>query len=81
LAATKDASVAQLAIAWVAARGEDVVPVVGARRPDQVETAINSTRVSLTRDELQEIEALVPRGVAQGDRYPIQLMAELDSER
>jgi aryl-alcohol dehydrogenase-like predicted oxidoreductase len=81
IAAQKDASTAQLAVAWVAAQGDDVVPVVGSRRPDQVGSMVDSTRLSLTRDDLDQIEALVPRGAAHGQRYPAALMAELDSER
>jgi aryl-alcohol dehydrogenase-like predicted oxidoreductase len=80
LATAKDASVAQIAIAWVAAQGEDIVPLVGARRRAQVHTAIDSTRIHLTHDELAQIEALVPRGAAHGERYPRQFMADLDSE-
>lgn len=81
LAAAKDASVAQLAIAWVAAQGEDIVPVVGARRPDQVATLVGSGRVSLSPEELARIDELIPPGAARGDRYPRQGMADLDSER
>ncbi|SEH03832.1 Predicted oxidoreductase [Nonomuraea solani] len=81
LAAAKDASVAQLAIAWVAARGEDIVPVVGSRRPGQVATLAGSVHVSFSAAELAHIEQLIPRGSAQGDRYPSHLMADLDSER
>lgn len=81
LAAAKDASVAQLAIAWVAAQGEDIVPVVGARRPDQVATLVGSGRVSLSPEELARIDELIPPGAAHGDRYPSQGMADLDSER
>ena len=81
LADAKGASIAELAIAWVAAQGEDIVPVVGSRRVDQVATLIDSDRVSFSPDELAQIEELIPRGAARGDRYPSQLMAELDSER
>ncbi|MEU5839013.1 aldo/keto reductase [Streptomyces diacarni] len=81
LAAEKNATVAQLAIAWVAAQGDDMVPVIGARRPEQVATMTDATRLSLTGDDLARIEALVPRGAARGARYPAPLMAELDSER
>ncbi|MEV4224620.1 aldo/keto reductase [Nonomuraea sp. NPDC049725] len=81
LAAAKDATIAQLAIAWVASRGEDIVPVVGARRLDQVGALIDSVRVSLGDDELARIEELIPRGAAKGDRYPSRHMADLDSER
>ncbi|WP_223189430.1 aldo/keto reductase [Nonomuraea terrae] len=81
LAAAKEASVAQLAIAWVAAQGEDIVPVVGSRRLEQVVTMIDGGRVSLGAEELAQIEDLIPRGAARGDRYPSQAMAQLDSER
>ncbi len=80
LADAKDASIAQLAIAWVAAKSEDIVAVVGSRRLDQVHTLIDSALVSLDRDEIAQIEKLIPRGAARGDRYPPQLMAQLDSE-
>lgn len=49
--------------------------------PEQVESMVDSTRLSLTKDDLAQIEALVPRGAAHGQRYPAALMAELDSER
>jgi len=81
LAAAKDASIAQLAIAWVAAQGADVVPVVGARSLAQVAALVDSPRVELGADELAEIETLVPRGAVHGDRYPAQHLAALDSER
>lgn len=81
MAAAKNASIGQLAIAWVAAMGEDIVPVIGSRRVDQVATLIDSARVSLDADELAQIAELIPRGAAQGDRYPASMMAELDSER
>jgi len=81
VADAKDTSIAQLAIAWVAAKGEDIVPVVGSRRLDQVATLFDSAGVSLDRDELAQIEELMPLGAARGDRYPSQLMASLDSER
>ncbi|MGP4111693.1 aldo/keto reductase [Streptomyces sp. 4N509B] len=81
LAAAKGVSVAQLAIAWVTARGEDVVPLVGSRNLEQVATLVDSGRVSLTPEEIARIEERIPRGAARGDRYPSHLMAELDSER
>ncbi|BCJ26900.1 aldo/keto reductase [Actinocatenispora sera] len=81
LADAKDASLAQLAIAWVSAQGGDIVPVVGARRPDQVTTMLGANRVVLDADDLARIDELVPRGAARGDRYPAAFMADLDSER
>ena len=72
---------AQLAIAWVAARGEDIVPLVGARRLDQVTSMLGSTAVRLDEDDLAMIDAALPVGAAQGDRYPTAFMDQLDSER
>lgn len=81
LAKAKSVTVAQLAMAWVAAQGEDIVPVIGARRVDQVATMAGSTRVSYTAEELAQIDRLIPRDAVRGDRYPAQHMADLDSER
>ena len=72
-------TVAQLALAWVAARGDDIVPVVGARRVEQVTTMLEP--VTLTAEEATELAALIPRGAVAGDRYPAFAMADLDSER
>ena len=81
LAVAKGTSLAPLAIAWVAAQGADVVPVVGARRVDQVAGLVDSVRVAFSPAELAQIDELVPRGAARGDRYPSRFMADLDSER
>ena len=81
IAERKQVSVAQLAIAWVAAQGEDIVPLVGARRRDRLQEALGSLDVSLSADDLATIEAAVPKGAAAGDRYAAAQMAHLDSER
>jgi aryl-alcohol dehydrogenase-like predicted oxidoreductase len=81
IADAKGTSLAQLAIAWVAARGEDIVPVIGSRRIDQVKSMINSNRITVDSDDLARIDELIPRGAVRGDRYPTQHMADLDSER
>ena len=80
VADAKGTSIAQLAIAWVAAKGEHIVPVVGSRRLEQVQTLIDSAGVSLHDDDLAQIDQLITRGEVRGDRYPTALMAELDSE-
>jgi aryl-alcohol dehydrogenase-like predicted oxidoreductase len=74
-------SVAQVAIAWVAAQGTDIVPLVGARRRDRLAEAIGALDVVLTPDDLAAIERAVPKGAAAGDRYPSQAMESLDSEK
>jgi aryl-alcohol dehydrogenase-like predicted oxidoreductase len=81
VAANKGVTVAQLAIAWVAARGEDVVPLVGTTRRARLTEAIGAVDVTFTEQELQEIEAVVPVGAVAGTRYAAEHMAMLDSER
>jgi aryl-alcohol dehydrogenase-like predicted oxidoreductase len=74
-------SVAQIALAWVLSRGEDIVPLVGARRRDQLEEALGALEVELSPDDLERIEEAVPADAAAGDRYGAPQMADLDSER
>ena len=75
------ASVAQVAIAWVLGRGEDIVPVIGARRRDRLDEALGALDVALDAGALARIEAAVPEDAAAGDRYNAHAMAQLDSER
>jgi aryl-alcohol dehydrogenase-like predicted oxidoreductase len=77
----KAVSVAQIAIAWVLARGDDIVPLIGARRRDRLDEALAALEVRLNADEISEIERAVPPEAVAGERYPEQGMATLDSER
>ena len=77
----KGATVAQVAIAWVLARGDDVVALVGARRRDRLEEALDALVVELDGDDLGALEEAVPADAAAGERYPEGGMATLDSER
>ncbi|HRE46930.1 MAG TPA: aldo/keto reductase [Aggregatilineales bacterium] len=81
IAQAKAVTVAQIAIAWVLARGEDIVPLVGARRRDRLTEALGARNVFLTADDLAKIERAVPLGAAAGERYNVHGMASLDSER
>ena len=81
VAEAKGASVAQIAIAWVAAQGADIVPVVGARKRDRLAEALGALDVALTPGDVAAIEAAIPKGAAAGSRYAAQQMAHLDSER
>jgi aryl-alcohol dehydrogenase-like predicted oxidoreductase len=81
IAQDKGVSVAQLAIAWVLSRGEDIVPLVGARSRERLMEALQAQDINLTEDELQRIEQAVPPDAAAGSRYAEQQMAALDSER
>jgi aryl-alcohol dehydrogenase-like predicted oxidoreductase len=75
------ATVAQVAIAWVLARGDDIVPLVGARTPKRLEEALGALSISLSDAEMATIETAVGPDAARGERYPSQLMAYLDSEK
>ncbi|MBX3483248.1 aldo/keto reductase [Phenylobacterium sp.] len=72
---------AQAAIAWMAAQGDDIVPLVGARRRDRLAEALGGIEARPTPAQLAAIEAAAPKGSAAGDRYPAMQMAMLDSER
>jgi aryl-alcohol dehydrogenase-like predicted oxidoreductase len=74
-------TVAQAALAWVLSRGTDIVPLVGARRREQLAEALAAVPLRLAPDELERIEAAVPPGAAAGERYRPEAMAALDSER
>lgn len=75
------ASVAQVAIAWVASRGADIVPVIGARRRDRLTESLGAAGLVLSAAELAAIEAAVPKDAAAGERYPAALLAHMDSEK
>jgi len=81
IADAKGASVAQIAIAWVLARGEDIVPLVGARTRDRLKEALAALELELSAEDLEQIERAVPVDAAAGDRYANAQMAHLDSER
>ena len=81
IASTKAVPVARLAFAWVLARGDDIVPLVGTKRRDRLTDSLAAVDVELDEDDLAAIEAAVPRDAATGARYPEAAMASLDSER
>ncbi|MEV4542385.1 aldo/keto reductase [Micromonospora echinaurantiaca] len=81
VAEARGVTVAQIAIAWVLSRGEDIVPLVGARRRDRLAEALGALGVGLGADDLAAIEAAVPVEEVAGGRYDEAQMAHLDSER
>jgi aryl-alcohol dehydrogenase-like predicted oxidoreductase len=70
LAADKGVSAAQLALAWVLAQGEDIVPIPGTKRRSYLEANLAAADVSLTDADLERIDEVAPRGATHGDRYP-----------
>ncbi|MFS8045549.1 aldo/keto reductase [Rhizobium sp. BR 314] len=81
IAAAKGASVAQIAIAWVAAQGKDIVPIIGARRRDRLTEALGALPVKLSEADMAAIERAIPKDAAAGGRYPGAQLAHLDSEK
>ncbi|MEA2470394.1 MAG: hypothetical protein QOE38_1393 [Thermoleophilaceae bacterium] len=81
IAEERGVTVAQIAIAWVLGRGDDIVPLIGARRREQLKEALGALAVELSAEDLAKIEQAIPPGAAAGTRYPERQMAMLDSER
>ena len=81
VAESKDATVAQVAIAWVLSRGDDVVPLVGARTRERLAESLGALEPELSADDLAAIEAALPPEAVSGARYDAQQMEILDSER
>jgi aryl-alcohol dehydrogenase-like predicted oxidoreductase len=81
VAAERAATVAQVAIAWVLSRGEDIVPLVGARHRERLRESLGAVDLRLGENDLAAIEAAVPAGAAAGTRYDAMQMSFLDSER
>ena len=78
IAQEKGCTAAQLALAWVLARGQDVVPIPGTKRRKYLEQNIDALGVQLTDADLRRIDSIVPRGAAAGDRYAPQGMTTVN---
>jgi pyridoxine 4-dehydrogenase len=81
IAAARGATPAQAAIAWVLAQGTDIIPLVGARRPERLAEALGALRLNLSADDVAAIAAAIPPEAVAGARYDAGQMAWLDSER
>ena len=77
LAAEKRCTPAQLALAWVLAQGEDIVPIPGTKRRTYLDQNLGALELSLTPAELRQIDGVLPRGAAVGARYPEEYMNRL----
>lgn len=71
IAEEKQATVAQLAVAWVLARGDDVIPLVGSRKPKQLHDSLGSLNLNLSPGDLLKIEAAIPSERVAGEYYPV----------
>ena len=81
IAADLGMTAAQLAIAWVASRGEDIIPLIGTKRRERLAEALKGLDLTLSTDQLAAVEAAVPAEAVAGDRYEAAQVATLDSER
>lgn len=81
IARARGVTVPQLAIAWVLARGEDIVPLVGARTPRRLDEALGALDLRLSDDDVARIAAAIPPDAVAGERYDPHAMRQLDSER
>lgn len=77
LATRKGCTSSQLAIAWVLAQGNDIVPIPGTKRRKYLEQNLGALNVHLSTAELAEIETIAPKGVAAGTRYPESMMSSV----
>jgi aryl-alcohol dehydrogenase-like predicted oxidoreductase len=78
LAREKGATPAQLALAWVLAQGDDVVPIPGTKRRPYLEENVAALKLKLTPDDLRRIDEVAPRGSAAGPRYPENMLKFLN---
>ena len=70
IAAERDVTPGQLALAWLLAQGEDIVPIPGTKRREYLEENAAAAEIELSADELERIDEAAPAGVTAGDRYP-----------
>ncbi|HEY9641169.1 MAG TPA: aldo/keto reductase, partial [Coleofasciculaceae cyanobacterium] len=78
IAAEKGGTASQLALAWLLAQGEDIVPIPGTKRRSYLEENIAATDIQLTPADLQRLDQAAPKGSAAGDRYPAQTMSTVN---
>lgn len=78
IATEKGITAGQLALAWLLAQGDDIVPIPGTKRRKYLEENIGAVTVTLTAEDIHRINAVAPQGIAAGERYPAQNMSALN---
>ena len=78
MAADKGVTAAQLALAWVLAKGDDIVPIPGTKRRTYLDQNIAATKIALSEDELAELDRILPPGAASGERYAPSSITTID---
>ena len=70
MAGAKGCTPAQVALAWVLAQGDDIIPIPGTKQVARVDENLGALKVSLTKDDVERLSAAFPKGAAAGTRYP-----------
>jgi aryl-alcohol dehydrogenase-like predicted oxidoreductase len=78
IATEKNVTPSQLALAWLLAQGDDIVPIPGTKRRSYLEENVRATEIVLTSEDLRRIEEVAPKGFATGERYPAQHMSAVN---
>jgi len=78
LAKQKGCTPSQLALAWVMSQGEYIFPIPGTKRIKYLEENVGAVKVKLTSEELKQLDAIAPKGIAAGLRYPEQMMSSVN---
>jgi aryl-alcohol dehydrogenase-like predicted oxidoreductase len=78
IALEKEVTASQLALAWVAAQGENIIPLVGTKKVAYIEENVRALDIILSPEDLQRIEKVAPKGFAEGARYPESMMSSLN---
>jgi aryl-alcohol dehydrogenase-like predicted oxidoreductase len=78
IASAKGCGLAPLALAWLLARGSQIVPIFGAKHPRYVEENVRATQIMLTPDDLRQLDEAAPRGATAGLRYPAAAMGNVN---
>lgn len=81
IAKEKGCTPSQLALAWLLAQGDDIIPIPGTKRRKYLEENFGALRVKLTADDLRRIDEAAPHGAASGDRYPAHMMALINKKQ
>jgi len=70
MAGRKQCTPAQLALAWLLTKGDDIVPIPGTKKRSRVEENVAAVDIELQPEDIRQLEEIMPKGFAAGDRYP-----------
>lgn len=80
IATKHDSTRAQVALAWLLAKGDDILPIFGTRSPERISSNLEALSIQLSKEDIATLDGQFPIGWASGDRYPPAMMALIDGE-